>query len=346
MQPVKVFISSALEELEHEREIAKAAIQRLRLVPVLFEGLPPTSKALEESYLDEVRDCDLFVLILWKSLRRPVRKELHEASLMRKPILVLLKDLRGSESRDRDLLEFIGGLGGSEEELDKTQPERTGEHSQRFVPFYKSFRSLSDLESLLGDGLSFELSRLLRRTITTTHSRLEMYELGSRIAEFAKRRLYVVQRTPLLLLGAREYGDSSKNKVWYEQSLLDELNKWAERTTQDDSAEFVCLFDLHATRQEIRKSKLQKTAKRSLARLKRLEQKSGRRFRFLPMPASHSGPVTIGDDWAAIWILGEEDAACVSVTNRDIADKLVEVLSPLGTRHLPVGEMMSELGLK
>ncbi|MEX2160033.1 MAG: DUF4062 domain-containing protein [Dehalococcoidia bacterium] len=338
MKPIRVFISSALDELEHEREIARATVERLNLFPVLFEGLPPTSKALEETYLDEVRDCDLFVVLLWKTFRPPVKKELEVATFYRKPILVLLKDVRGDEVRSDELAHFLGAL-SSDSQADESR------EADRFIPFYKPFRSLSSLDSLLAEGLSHELGRLLRRTITTTHSRLEMYELGRKIATFAKHRLYVIQRTPLLLLGAREYLATRRNKVWYEQALLEAFNNWIDRTVEDSAREFVYLFDLEATRSEIVQKDLQKLAAKNLRKLKNQERLSGRRFRFLPMPSSHSGPVAVGDDWTAVWILGEDDAACISLVNSQIADELIQVLHPIGIRNMPVDELGRSLGL-
>src|SRR5215472_1655638 len=64
-QRLRVFVSSTLEELAPERVAARAAIEQLRLAPVMFESgaraHPP--QALYRSYLEQ---SDLFVGMYWQ----------------------------------------------------------------------------------------------------------------------------------------------------------------------------------------------------------------------------------------------------------------------------------------
>src|SRR5690349_12636912 len=65
-QRLRVFVSSTLRELAEERRAARAAIERMRLAPVMFElgARPHPPRALYRSYLDQ---SDVFVGIYGES---------------------------------------------------------------------------------------------------------------------------------------------------------------------------------------------------------------------------------------------------------------------------------------
>ena len=64
-QRLRVFVSSTLKELEPERRAARAAIERLRLAPVMFElgARPHPPRELYRAYLDQ---SDVFVGVYWQ----------------------------------------------------------------------------------------------------------------------------------------------------------------------------------------------------------------------------------------------------------------------------------------
>src|SRR4051794_25233329 len=64
-QRLRVFVSSTLGELADERQAARAAIEQLRLTPVMFElgARPHPPRALYRSYLAQ---SDVFVGIYWQ----------------------------------------------------------------------------------------------------------------------------------------------------------------------------------------------------------------------------------------------------------------------------------------
>ncbi|WP_173922587.1 DUF4062 domain-containing protein [Agromyces sp. Marseille-P2726] len=64
-QRLRVFVSSTLKELEPERRAARAAIERLRLAPVMFElgARPHPPRQLYRAYLEQ---SDVFVGIYWQ----------------------------------------------------------------------------------------------------------------------------------------------------------------------------------------------------------------------------------------------------------------------------------------
>src|SRR5258708_21294393 len=64
-QRLRVFVSSTLGELGAERGAARAAIEQLRLVPVMFESgaRPHPAQAVYKAYLEEA---DVFVGLYWQ----------------------------------------------------------------------------------------------------------------------------------------------------------------------------------------------------------------------------------------------------------------------------------------
>ena len=64
-QRLRVFVSSTLEELDAERRAARAAIEQLRLAPVMFESgaRPHPAQAVYRAYLEQ---SDVFVGIYWQ----------------------------------------------------------------------------------------------------------------------------------------------------------------------------------------------------------------------------------------------------------------------------------------
>ena len=64
-QRLRVFVSSTLKELEPERRAARAAIERLRLAPVMFElgARPHPPQELYRAYLEQ---SDVFIGIYWE----------------------------------------------------------------------------------------------------------------------------------------------------------------------------------------------------------------------------------------------------------------------------------------
>lgn len=335
MRSLRVFVSSAIDELEYEREIVARAIEELNFEPVLFEGLPSASRTLEEAYLEHVRACDIFLLILWKTFPAAVEREYEEALANQKPVLIFVKLLKEGERQDNRLRALMRRL----------KSQDAGTASPSTVRFFKNYRTLGELEHLVKQGIIGQFERLVRTTITTTHSRRELYELGEQIVRFARKRLYIVERTPLALLGPRPYSAPDGEKIPYESRLASAFSDWIDACVADRAREFVYLYDVIATRMEMESECLGERVRSNLTQLKGKERESGLRFRFVPMSRSYSGPIAVGDDWLAMWILGEHDAVCVSSVNARLSDQLVQVLKPMGDRPAELPELLGGLGL-
>lgn len=87
-----VFVSSAIEEFREERKVAKAVIGSYPFLEAwIFEEEGASAGPLEGSYLDKVRICSIFVLLLGREVTAPVRNEFLEAKAHGRRTLVLLK---------------------------------------------------------------------------------------------------------------------------------------------------------------------------------------------------------------------------------------------------------------
>lgn len=112
-EPLRVFISSvmrrSLEDLTRERQAACDAVRSFPLIasPWAFESEPASTKALRDSYLDEVKNCDLLLLIVGRTMTDPVREELVTARDHGKPVLAFAKDLPDREPQANEVLNSL-----------------------------------------------------------------------------------------------------------------------------------------------------------------------------------------------------------------------------------------------
>jgi hypothetical protein len=92
-----VFVSSIISELWSEREAVRETLESIPLTkPWLFEYTPASTDNLDESYLSQVRECDIFILLIAENISDPVENEYRTAVEQGKPMLVFLKDVERS----------------------------------------------------------------------------------------------------------------------------------------------------------------------------------------------------------------------------------------------------------
>jgi len=148
-----VFISSLIGEMALERKAVKEALETIPLTrPWVFEYTPASADLLEASYLNKVRECDIFILLLAENISAPVRKEWECAVACGKPRLVFLKKTERSPEaqafiRDIDVkwaeFAFI-------EELQRQVLEAVADE---LIKGYRRYRLRSDDLEGLGDFL-------------------------------------------------------------------------------------------------------------------------------------------------------------------------------------------------
>ncbi|MCC6495324.1 MAG: DUF4062 domain-containing protein [Propionibacteriaceae bacterium] len=109
-QLLRVFVSSTLGELATERRAARAAIERLRLAPVMFElgARPHPPRKLYRSYLEQ---SDVFVGIYWERYGWIAPGEeisgLEDEYRLADPQMPKLIYLKASDAREERLAELI-----------------------------------------------------------------------------------------------------------------------------------------------------------------------------------------------------------------------------------------------
>lgn len=335
---ISVFISSDMAELEYDREIAEEVLMDMNVNPILFELFPAMNMSPSESWTEEVIDCDIFLLLLWKSISSGVLEEYNEAVKQSKPILMLVKSLAGNEKRTRGLTTF----------LKKFDPNARKRPPRRVT--YHKYRSVAELKTAVRKSVAAEIARFYKKPVFTM-ARKEMYELGTSIIQFTQRRLYLFQQTPSLILGARPYIEDDSKKYTYEKQFTEVLERWIKDNYNLNDKEFLYLFSPKATEEEIRDKRLKDNAdylsivKRMVYWLKEIEIESGRRFRIAMPDVPISGPLIIGDTRYAIWVLGKDKAVAISQENKGICDILVRILNGYSQKHMSAEDILLALGL-
>jgi hypothetical protein len=233
------------------------------------------------------------------------------------PILVFCKaasDVNGSR-------EILGELASSSKSLSLRALRAS-------ICYSATFTSPSDLAGALVQAVLSELQRQTLGKVYVTSSRQGMYDLGTLIIRAARRRLYVVQRTASLLLGARPYHANDNSKVRHEREFHRTLNEWIIECVEDKSRSFAYLYDNDDTRHEMEEFSLEQMVRNKLHEFQTHEQRSDQRLALRTTTTRHSGPLIVGDDWFAIWVMGERDAFSLSSVSRDTSDELVRILRP------------------
>jgi hypothetical protein len=236
-EQIKVFVSSDMTELAHEREIAETTINELSLRALLFEFLPALSRSPVAAYIAEVQQCHIFVMLLWKTFPNAVRSEYEEAVARAKPILIFVKDLEDTDKHRPELARFLKSLRGGE---DAGFAIRTT---------YRTFRKLSELSKALREALAEEIAKFYEKPQISA-TRTQLYDLGTSIIKNAQKRLYLVQRTPALFLGARDYLAPNQEKKHFEKRFLDELTKWIKDARNDPKRTLLYVFSVSVGRCE------------------------------------------------------------------------------------------------
>lgn len=112
-QRIRVFVSSTLRELADERRVVRAAIERMRLAPVMFElgARPHPPRELYRSYLSQ---SDVFVAIYGSSYGWVAPDEeisgLEDEYNLAPPTMPKLIYIKASDTRDERLAELIARI--------------------------------------------------------------------------------------------------------------------------------------------------------------------------------------------------------------------------------------------
>ncbi len=229
--PMDVFVSSREQELEPEREIAAETIRALGLRAVLFEEhLTPQPSEPHDVAMKAVSHADLFVLILWQQYSQAVVDEYKAARLHGKPILCLRKRLRAEyhESLSAEMSDFIAMV------------ERS-EHST------KQFRTLQEFKEYLRQGIVLALSSAATVLFQATGKK-ELFNAGTEIVERARRRVVLVAKTPIVLVGTRPY---DQEPLEHERRQLEAFNALIVEAAGGGGRSFRCVATMQRMQNEL-----------------------------------------------------------------------------------------------
>ncbi|MBI2908711.1 MAG: hypothetical protein HYX92_13800 [Chloroflexi bacterium] len=90
---------------------------------------------------------------------------------------------------------------------------------------------------------------------------------------------------------------------------------------------------------------MQESVGDAIARLKGLEKACGHRFRLSSAPGMFSGPIGLGDNWFAMWLMGSDNAVSVSYVNERIADLVARLFKQMAAKITSAQELLDELGI-
>ncbi len=312
---IEVFISSDMNEMEYDREIVCETISAMNLSGTMFEMFPSMAESPVQAYLEKVRQSNIFVLLLWKTYTNAVEKEYIEALKSNKPILIFIKNLKDGEVRSDELSNFIS-------KLNSTIP---GEKVKATI--YKTYRHLCELKNYVKDAIGTEIAKNYG-VPRISQTQQELYTLGKDIVNQSYSRLLIYEKTPCLFLGSRNYLSSESEKIPYEQEYRNSIVEWIEANLNKTYTEFLYLFSVDKTESELRQYKGNTTyiesVKDQIKKYKEIENKSGLRFRFLPVKVPISGFMIVGDIYYAMWFLSE--STTLSQRNEKISNEIVNLL--------------------
>jgi hypothetical protein len=212
---------------------------------------------------------------------------------------------------------------------------------------FKDYRKVSEFKKELKESIVNEASKFYKTPFYTL-SREEMYKLGIDIIKFSQKRLCLIERTPSLFLGAREYDAPDDQKWKYESDYLSALKDWIRIAEKDQKKSLLYLYCPQSSLREIENMNTEYRGEIAvnIRTYKKIEQNTGRRLRFLPVTRPFSGPIAVGDNQFAIWVFGAQDAFAISQNNAKIADDLVRMLHVYHSGEISADMMIEQLKLK
>jgi len=297
MKKLRVFISSVMNELEPERDVAIDTITNLGMKPTYFETHAGVKSPLTDS-LRLVQQSDITLVILWKQYSRVVEEEYKYAELLNKPVIVLEKELKGGEQRESQLNAFLNRI------------------KDRHV--YKKFRTPSQLREKIIIAIQQVIYDAFRSIIKLPNE--DIYSQIRNVLKNAKN-VCILSRTPILLFGHRLY--LSKNKLPEEKEGYLITSQLLEDAVEGDR-EFTLIVSSYSVIEEIRNYPNSKAlAKFVLNNFEDLCKKQTETFKvactsFSPLPHKYLTFI-VADNTVIIWIKSSSTNHCIISENTDLA---------------------------
>jgi len=354
---ISVFISSQMEELKYEREVAQEVLTEMNVFPVLFEIFSAQSSTAEKAYLDEVQKCDIFVLLLGRQYSSATEDEYREAIKHLKPILVFVRATGEKHSVPVT-------------EVDAQKLAIFYSHAKKRT-IYKKYETLTSFRKGLKEALATEIAKFYSHP-GTAQSVTEMYDLGIKIINHSGRRLYIFQKTPTLLLYCESYQKFRNRNMAYERRFLSALENWINRnfpkSTRSQNSEsnssldgrefrphieFRFLFSYESTMAELNainqsplRIQIAENINQRILWLTRIEQDHPEdEFSVGMTSTAFSGPQIIGDSTYAMWVMGGDDPISISQENLQLSDLLCNAFAKQAFKATDLRDLAEKLGV-
>lgn len=330
----RVFISSRERELEPEREIAARAVRALGMDPWRLEvdGAPQFNVNANDAFLQGVEQADLVVLLLWKEFSEPVRKEFDRARTEGKEVLCLIKEIRKdwNEKRQKKLAEFI----------------RVVRNSGCTTT---NFRSLSDLRKRLIQGLAICFQKKLQSPFQAA-GKEKLFRTGTKLIEESKKRVILVARTPIPIVGTRPY-DGSRQAFAFEEDQLRLFEKLIEEAECGNKRSFRCVSSLHAMSSTLLEHEdtcpnLRTQVRERVHKFYAKSSTKGSKFELRWIRKGDHRPLTflVADDNFLIWLNDGEQDVWITWPSERIS-RALDVLSRDISEPIHLRKIDAELGL-
>lgn len=298
MEKLKVFISSAMDELECERDVAIDTITNLGMVPMYFETHAGVNDPLTES-LRLVQKSNITLVILWKRYSRVVEEEYKCALSLNEEILVIEKELKDEEQREDQLSTFLNQIKDS--------------HT------YKKFRTPSQLREKIINGIQ----QVLFDRFVNTIVKLPDDDLYIQIRTILNKseNVCMLSRTPILLFGPRIY--LSENKLPDEKRGY-KITSSLLNAAIEGKRKFTLIVSSHSVIKEIENHPNSKELARFvLKKSESLCKKQTETFRIVCTPVYSYPPqyltFIVADNTVVIWIKSPSTNHCIVSKNANLA---------------------------
>jgi Domain of unknown function (DUF4062)/inactive STAND len=107
---LRVFVSSKMEELAEERQAIQTALKELFIASFVFEvDAGPRETTIEQTFVEELREADLYIGIFWRGYGEYTIQEYQTAVDLGMDRLIFEKRV-AVEQRDPELQQFLDGI--------------------------------------------------------------------------------------------------------------------------------------------------------------------------------------------------------------------------------------------
>lgn len=161
---LRVFVCSTISDSAAERAVIERVTRGLHLTrPWLFENAPASADTLDESYLRQVRSCDIFVILVVNQLSAPVLDEWATACQQGKRRLVFVQTRATGHARVAEWIKSLDVRYDTFEDNEDLESKYACALSDELIRGYREFRLRhEDLRPLFAQVERFRVSFIVR----------------------------------------------------------------------------------------------------------------------------------------------------------------------------------------